>query len=558
MTIARSAGLLIWACLMAVKKVASVSTVLDNSGIQDRAISPLLGAGYSVNTGQFMAKCQSDLYDYNPTIDYSYNTFSASKGTESDCPSGCCGSTCLNTFNDIFGDTIAYEGVKADMEEAAKEKATENGYTHNVFGHLVVHRYYKTLDGSKAELQDQVAAMLQRSDWLGMVMICGPHYVRGIRRQSEVVFTISYTTATSDPDEDYNNVIMTSMDSMSLDYGNDPETGMNSEYPGKRSQLNNVKLDSYASKDRTTITVRGYGLNLSSGSFVGTSVESYASAMSAAFLMMTGSPNTGVVFSIEIVPWINNFWYYELATLNDFIFKNDASGVGHRVSDTLKRAYFTANAEHIVKLDSMARYKFTMLQQLTQCHGNLYGMSRRELCKNAAINRYLAPTLEEWNDMKDFTKILDLQNTGAVGWDETAEGTVIQAWRLLYLFQGKSETHSQGSNIIPRVRHIFNQWMTNVYTPCLGELGSSLYNMVGGTMFSKMWIDIPQCQKYSCLFESSVWFNNACQINFLSDNVQENIEVKWETLVKNFCQPRFQYDPDLEFGEKCGITQLNP
>ena len=162
-------------------------------------------------------------------------------------------------------------------------------------------RYYASVREEVSPLADDAMLLLETQDYVGFFKACGPNYVRGIRRAQEVtaVFTFRENSDTASSTF-YNNV-------RSNGYGSN----------------NNSANSANSIQSSLRIYILGFGLGLGmSGSetLVATSLAEYENIMKFAFRSMTqnkDSHHIGMVYGIEVVPWVDNTAYQVASRLLD-------------------------------------------------------------------------------------------------------------------------------------------------------------------------------------------------------------------------------------------------
>ena len=176
-------------------------------------------------------------------------------------------------------------------------------------------RYYSSVREDASALVEDAVTLLDRRDYVGFFKSCGPNYVRGIRRAQEVVATFTFKS---------NNPTSTALFGEGLarqDFGNGSSTNDN-----KKKEDFNAKSRFKKINESLSITIKGYGLALGfegdSGTLVATSLKEYNDIMRFAFRSMTQSENghnVGMVYGIEVVPWVDNTAYQVAANLMDAV-----------------------------------------------------------------------------------------------------------------------------------------------------------------------------------------------------------------------------------------------
>mmetsp|Transcript_13302 Transcript_13302/g.29333 ORF Transcript_13302/g.29333 Transcript_13302/m.29333 type:complete len:384 (+) Transcript_13302:88-1239(+) len=365
--------------------------------------------------------------------------------------------------------------------------------------------------------------MLGREDYIGVISSCGPVYVRGIRRTAEVLTHFTFVS-----------LDVTLNKEISLAFKQDVNGIKNSDNVKKGSQSANnkkKKTSFFASSKNMIITVQGWGLDMSSmedgDSLIPRSMDDYDLVISSAFKMMTNS-RTGIIQSIEVVPWDTNAQFQQGLNMDSVIMYPNG-----RFPTFLKQMYFSNNSEHIVKLEQISRFKFNMIQSLSQCMKILWGMPASERCHSFVRHRKYEYTNSDKEDMQVHLRgknlgVFNLADT--YSWQQTgAEQYLISAERLKWLLDGMNEDAHQDF-LLQTVTNHHRDWMNYYFGPCLKKLSSSRYGIQGGMLFTSHWMEHDECNKITCLMETAYWDSDKCTL------VQPT-RTDWITLTQSFCMP---------------------
>jgi hypothetical protein len=177
---------------------------------------------------------------------------------------------------------------------------------------MSIERYYSSMREEISPLSPDAIKLLTEEDYVGFFKACGPTYTRSIRRAQEVVAYLSYVEASKTRARQYNSQFQASSGRWQF---------MN-KYKKKRSSTAASKYKSVNSS--LTIEIYGWGLGLSqdgSDTLVATSIDDYIQVMKFAFRTMTMSNSDsfaiGMVYGIEVVPWVNNLSFQANSRLGD-------------------------------------------------------------------------------------------------------------------------------------------------------------------------------------------------------------------------------------------------
>ena len=171
-----------------------------------------------------------------------------------------------------------------------------------------IERFYSSVKEEVAPLTDDADSLIQNNDYIGFFKACGPNYIRSIRRAQEVVAFFIWESTSTERSSQYATSISVShwWYNRKWDYG--------------RSQSQSTKSESSS----TRIIIKGYGLGLTqegSESLVAQNLQDYTKVMKFAFRTMTQlkgeSIHTGMVYGMEVVPWVANSAFQVASNLLD-------------------------------------------------------------------------------------------------------------------------------------------------------------------------------------------------------------------------------------------------
>lgn len=157
-----------------------------------------------------------------------------------------------------------------------------------------IERYYESVKEDHSSLDPAALQLLNDLDYSGFFMACGANYVRSIRRAQELIAILTFESSSSENSADFANEIKVS--------------NWNQGTSGSNVESNPIYNAETSSLD---IEIRGFGLGIDahgSESLVARTLEDYFKAIDFAFLAMTQqkSDQVGVVYGIEVVPWVEN------------------------------------------------------------------------------------------------------------------------------------------------------------------------------------------------------------------------------------------------------------
>ena len=177
-----------------------------------------------------------------------------------------------------------------------------NRRTHTVVATMRIERYYASLKEESSPLSDDALTLLDNQDYIGFFKSCGPNYVRGIRRAQEITAMFTFDSTSLESAHEYSSNLKSNMRSGFFFMRGSRQVDSSFTSKSKFSSIN----------DSLTIEIQGYGLGLNtqgSDTLVATNLEEFNDAMKFAFRSFTqneDSHNIGMVYGMEVVPWVDN------------------------------------------------------------------------------------------------------------------------------------------------------------------------------------------------------------------------------------------------------------
>ncbi len=430
--------------------------------------------------------------------------------------------------------SYGYNRVKLEYESEYKSSEYKSTRKEKTNRHMVVtimniDRYYSSVREEVSPLSPDATTLLDRQDWIGFFKACGPNYVRGIRRRQEITAIFRFEATTVDLARQYAASLKTT--SWSWSWRTLTTTNRNSEYRSsydeKYSEIN----------QSLEITILGYGLGLNddgSGTLVANSLEEYSEAMKYAFKSFTqtkDSYNVGMVYGIEVLPWVDNSSFQVSAgLLNDDIiipvarsmipksydkggefvcknpfFEQDKNGYcceADHLYDAVERIYnetepstkicrprlkldralvkenMSSNAEYVARLDAAMRYRMTQLSVMEKCL--------------SAANSYP----EDYND-----NILTPQST--VKYNEVIDAS----FSLMHLKIALDPLKDFG--LVKHMAKELDEWVDMFYAPCLAALFGMNIDDSPDTetklFMAYPWHTHDECMYLTCLAPNMRW-----------------------------------------------------
>ena len=198
---------------------------------------------------------------------------------------------------------LSYGSIRAAFNGRTQSKSSAQ--TRMITSTMKIERYYSSLKEELSPLSDDAFALLDAQDYVGFFKACGPNYTRGIRRAQEVTAIFEFQSASKETAKQFAGGLK--IDSRGL--------GVNTNHAKK------AKFKSISSS--MSIKILGFGLGLNqegSETLVATSLEEYNQVMKFSFNAMTRNEdahNIGMVYGIEVVPWVHNVAFQAATRLQE-------------------------------------------------------------------------------------------------------------------------------------------------------------------------------------------------------------------------------------------------
>ena len=207
--------------------------------------------------------------------------------------------------------TFAYNHIKeqVDADRVSNTDSQTSEQKHYVISTMRVERYYSSVQEHLSPLSSDALIILRQQDYVGFFKSCGSNYVRGIRRAQEVTAIFTFTSSSTELAQEYAGTLKTAKPSSTTEGANPQDKANNSKY----SSINNS----------LEIKILGYGLGLSGaeGTLVASTLEEYNKIMKYAFQAMTqtdgDAQNVGMIYGIEVVPWVDNTAFQVASNIYD-------------------------------------------------------------------------------------------------------------------------------------------------------------------------------------------------------------------------------------------------
>eukprot|EP00551_Chaetoceros_affinis_P016506 CAMPEP_0203696336 /NCGR_PEP_ID=MMETSP0091-20130426/7567_1 /ASSEMBLY_ACC=CAM_ASM_001089 /TAXON_ID=426623 /ORGANISM="Chaetoceros affinis, Strain CCMP159" /LENGTH=630 /DNA_ID=CAMNT_0050568087 /DNA_START=8 /DNA_END=1900 /DNA_ORIENTATION=+ len=286
---------LFYKAVAAISSIATLATVsflpvakgspymISDDRVRKLDITPVLGRGYSIMTDSYHSTCLMVEDTTPPSYNYDYTFYEFTSQTETQRSLG-------GKLKKSFG----FWKVKEEYSAQASSTSKTSSQTHMVVAVMRIERYYSSVREEVSPLSDDAKTLLNNQDYVGFFKACGPNYVRGIRRAQEITAIFRFQSSSTQVAKSFSAGLKVS----GFFSSKDSSFASKSKFSQVRSSL--------------SIKILGFGLGLNeegSDTLVATSLEEYNEVMKFAFKSFTQSENSyaiGMVYGMEVVPWVDN------------------------------------------------------------------------------------------------------------------------------------------------------------------------------------------------------------------------------------------------------------
>ncbi|MDC0254903.1 hypothetical protein OAK75_08390 [Bacteriovoracales bacterium] len=262
-------------------QVYASSRVIKDNRLDDRGRTPSLGRGYSVTTNTLQSLCYKSVDVTVPSYDLRYTFKEIEEGWESH-----------HSYDVSTTASYSYWFLKANVTAHASGSADSKKFYHYIYAKIDLDSYYNSLNEATSEMSDSAVKLLEDKDVVGFFDACGPYYVRSIGRHSSFLALLRYSTEEDKRDATY-------------------EANLHAELKGffgsgSVDVKSKVEDSSTHQKKELNITIWAQGLGKDKlANLIPTDIESFKKTVQESILTMQDA-NTGIITSLEIVPWIEN------------------------------------------------------------------------------------------------------------------------------------------------------------------------------------------------------------------------------------------------------------
>jgi len=267
---------------------------ISDERVRSLDITPVLGRGYSIGTNSFQSTCLMVDEVTSPSYNYDYNFKDYSKNSESEISAAA-------TAEASFSASI----ISGEASSSASVDTKSTSQMRMITASMKIQRYYSSVREELSPLSEDALTLLDSQDYIGFFKSCGPNYVRSIRRAQELTAIFKFSASSTSVATEFAASIKGEGAGRSIS----TKVSGNSKFSSAKSSLK--------------IIILGFGLGLNnegSSTLVSTSLEEYNEVMKFGFISFTQSEdshNIGMVYGIEIVPWVDNTAFQVASKLLD-------------------------------------------------------------------------------------------------------------------------------------------------------------------------------------------------------------------------------------------------
>uniref|UniRef100_A0A7S1BD73 MACPF domain-containing protein n=1 Tax=Corethron hystrix TaxID=216773 RepID=A0A7S1BD73_9STRA len=516
-----------------------------NSGnVQNKDASPVLGRGFSFYTGMFHSTCLSigDLDD--PTSDYDYY-FIEVEGTANK----------ELAFSGKLANSVAFGPINGEMELAQTDETEAELHAHFIIAMMTSDNYFMTVDESIMGFIPPAEVILERGSVMQFYQACGPHFIRSIRRGTEVATLFTYFSLNRESNSDMLGVVQ-------------PDVGDTGVARGTKSRSD--------SAGGLVIKIMAFGLGINAvqedgGSLVASSMEDFQKVMDTAFTSMQ-DPYSGMVRSIEVMPWTSTSVFQNAIVLDNALSRNTFGcsdsisaccdparlSAGHHTSHCtagidcgydsdgnevyddakcvitgsedvlhkdLRKFNLQQNAEFLATVDRNIQEHMAVVQNHHSCLKKLMALTSEYDDWTVVNKRFLFADPMSVVTLR--SRLLYGDGIGVIDPIPTDPESVLPP---------------SGKYLFDRRMELMLSYKTNFVDPCFLELGEVRYNALAGYMQLKHWQEIDACSYVQCTWPGTVWNGSGCQAYDIA-NLELKDMIYLDYRLDQYCPMEIKVEP---------------
>lgn len=321
-------------------------TVLRDDQLKDLAVTPVLGRGYSLATNTFQSICLTEFPRTKASYDfrYKFEQIEADGSRKSD--------TTVGGSAEYRGGGFGFR-VNIKVSGSTQIIDGKTYHSHHMLVTTSVDSYYSSIDESKARIGDAARELLTSNDVPGFFDACGMYYIRSIGRSAQFVSVFTYKTESQTRDVSFEAKLQAEIKGWGQS--------------GKVDVSTKGSIKEEASKKYLTIESTALGLGKDEkASLIAYDLETFRNAIKDAFVSMQ-QEDTGMVTSIEVVPWVENADFQRILKLQEA--KPGADG--KPISPYAQKRILNQNGEFLAEVDRVARAKLNVYYKAKQCRARI-------------------------------------------------------------------------------------------------------------------------------------------------------------------------------------------
>jgi hypothetical protein len=464
-----------------IRTTTGIGRVVTDWRIQNKDVTPVLGRGYSVATGNLQSSCLLVEEQTVPSYDYDYFFTEIEDNSQL---------SVEKSFTGKISTSFSFLWAKNHVETsiALQSTASTTKKKHFLMATMRTERYYASVDEIYSSLSDDARVLLENGEFMSFFQACGPNYIRSVRRAAEITAIFEYESTETDADASFNQDLKLDM------------KGIFSGTSGGLDQTSSEHVKSHGFKSNLVIYIRGYGLGLNmdgSSSLQARSMEDFKDVMDFAFQSMQ-QRGVGMVHGIEIVSWVDNPQFQVAARLTDT--QNDCKAVGSGnppapapgaapgvtpapaseckpVSMELKKMNLVSNGEYIMTMNSVLRASLDSLYNMQFCRSMLYSF---------------------FDDQKN----AELVNHRKFRW--IAASTTSTTTTSASLMTVEALKLQMTDKVLEGRQNTIQNYVDYFYTPCIEVLTEDYGGVRGGKSMVKPWFSIDECKNVACTVTGAI------------------------------------------------------
>jgi len=438
-----------------IHEVLSMGRVVSDWRIQNKEVTPVLGRGYSVATGNLQSSCLNVEEQTTPSYDYDYFFTEIANNEE----------TSINkAFSGKISSSFGFLWAKSKVDSTLENNKDSKQKKHFIIATMRTQRYYSSVDEVHSELSADAKTLLESGQFMSFFQACGPNYIRSVRRAAEITAIFEYESTEGTSNSDFESSLK--MDIQGL---------VGSRDSSNLEKSASMKVMSSALKSSLTISVRAFGLGLNNdgaSSLQARSMDDFKNVMDFAFQSMQ-QRGVGMVQGIEIVAWVDNPQFQVAAGLATTL-QDCENGVCSTVSMELKKMNLSSNAEYVSTMNRVMRTHIDGLYNIQSCRSMLNGYSSDQ--KD-----------EPLMNQRKFRDLIDDK-----GNEKTSGMTVGELKVILDV------------NAVKKWEEKIKNYSTYFYSPCMDALTQSIGGQKGGSSMVTPWYSLDACKDSTCTVSGAI------------------------------------------------------